>query len=159
MSWTADPATGNVYICPFSETDYRILCYDSAGTPLGEIVSESPQVAKTEIEIQDERDFVRGWLTALEGGEPQYSVECEPYPYRLPVSDLDVDSQGNIWARRGTEEIPYFDIWTPQGELVGQAVLEGIGPESSTWDFTIDGGGIVAYDQYPQDFQRIFVID
>ena len=159
MSWTADPRTGNVYVCPFSETDYRILCYDSEGTLQREIVSEAPEVEKTEKEIQDEKDFLRGWLTALEGGDPPYSVDCEPYPYRLPVCDLDVDVEGNIWARRGTEDTPCFDIWTPEGDLIGHAVLEGVGPESRTWDFTIDRGGIVAYDQYPQDFQRIFIID
>ena len=159
MSWTADPETGDVYIFPFNECDYRILRYDSHGALLGEIVSEAPVVEKTQLEIDQERDFIRGWLTALEGGEPQYSVDCEPYPYRLPVSDLDVDAQGNIWARRGTEDIPYFDIWTPEGELIGHAVLEDASPESRNWSFTIDRGGIVAFDQYPEDFQRIFVIE
>jgi len=158
MSWAADPETGNVYICPFSETDYRIFCYGPEGELFNEITAEAPVIEKSREEIQDETDFVRGWLTALEGGDPDYSVSCDPFPYRLPVSDLDVDGDGNIWARRGTEDVPFFDIWTPQGELVAQAVLQGVGPESRSWNFTIDKGGIAAFDEYPIDYQRIFII-
>lgn len=158
MSWTADPETGNVYVCPFSETEYRIFCYTADGSLFNEITTDSPQVEKSQREIQDEADFVRGWLTAVEGGDPGYNVQCTPFPYRLPVSDLDVDENGNIWARRGTEDVPFFDIWSPAGELVAQAVLEGVGAESRSWNFTIDKGGIAAYDEYPEDYQRIFII-
>ncbi|MCK5131227.1 MAG: hypothetical protein KAR40_03645 [Candidatus Sabulitectum sp.] len=158
-SWTADQNNGNVYISLFNETDYEILCFNQSGDLLNTITMDLEPVEKTEAEILGEIDYVTAFITALEGGEPQFNVECTPFPYRLPVSELCVDSQGNIWARRGTTDEPFFDIWTAEGDLVGQAVLNGVGRESRSWNFIMDAGGILAYDENPALFQQIFIIE
>lgn len=158
-SWTADQNNGNVYISLFNETDYEIQCFSKSGNLYNTITMDLEPVEKTEAEILGEIDHVIALLTALEGGEPQFNIECDPFPYRLPVAELCVDPEGNVWARRGTTEEPFFDIWTPEGYLVGQAVLNGVGSESRSWNFTIDAGGILAYDENPVLFQRIYIIE
>lgn len=158
-SWTADQNNGNVYISLFNETDYEIQCFSKSGELFNTISMDLEPVEKTEAEILEEIDHVIALLTALEGGEPQFNIECDPFPYRLPVAELCVDPEGNVWARRGTTVEPFFDIWTPEGDLVGQAVLSGVGSESRSWNFTIDAGGILAYDENPALFQRIYIIE
>jgi hypothetical protein len=158
-SWTADPATGRVYAAPFSETDYRILRFSPDGTELPPLEREVEAVRKTDEEIAADVEFVQQKLRSLEGGDPGYSVRVnEPWPYRLPVADLDVDAHGNLWALNGTADRPVFDIWAPDGTLAGRAVLADRGREAVSWEFTIDGHGILAYDTDPALYQKVYVI-
>jgi len=159
-SWTADPASGRVYAAPFSETDYRILRFGPDGTELSPLEREVPTVLKAEEEIARDVEYVQQKLRSLEGGNPGYSVQVnDPWPYRLPVLDLDVDAAGNLWALNGTLEEPVFDIWSPEGELMGKAVLVGLGARPLSWEFSMDRHGIVAYDTDPALCQRVYVIE
>ena len=158
-SWTADPASGRVYAAPFSQTDYRILRFGPDGTELPPLEREVAAVRKTDEEIARDVEYVQQKLRSLEGGDPGYSVQVnDPWPYRVPVADLDVDAEGNLWALNGTLPEPMFDIWSPDGELVGKAVLVGFGSRPLSWEFTMDGHGILAYDTDPVLCQRVYVI-
>ena len=159
-SWTADPASGRVYAAPFSETDYRILRYGPDGTELPPLEREVEAVRKSDEEIAADVEYVQQKLRSLEGGDPGYSVQVnDPWPYRLPVLDLDVDAEGNLWALNGTLEEPVFDIWSPEGDLAGRAVLVGLGSRPLSWEFSMDEHGILAYDTDPILCQRVYVIE
>jgi len=159
-SWTADPASGRVYAAPFSETDYRILRFGPDGTELSPLEREVAAVRKTDEEIARDVEYVQQKLRSLEGGDPGYSVQVnDPWPYRVPVADLDVDAAGNLWALNGTLPEPVFDIWSPDGELVGKAVLVGFGSRPLSWEFTMGEHGILAYDTDPALCQRVYLIE
>ncbi len=116
-------------------------------------------VPLTEEEIHIADEFVRQRLSNLEGGDPQYNVHVtDPITHRLPVIDLEIDSCGNLWARRGTEDEPFFDIWSAEGELIGSAVMTGVGSESSSWEFEVCDQGILAYDMDPDLYQKVYLI-
>jgi len=159
-SWTADPASGRVYVAPFFECDYRILRFEPDGTELPTLELEVDPVPLTTEEMRLEQVFIEERLRALEGGDPDYSVEIiDPWDHRLPVLELDVDGEGLLWARRGTEDDPFFDIWSPDGVLLGQAVLPGLGPRSLSLRFSFDEGGILAYDEDPDLYQQIYIVE
>ena len=159
VSLAVDTAHGIVYIALNSDHDYRIERYTLDGEQLAPLELEVEAVALTEDEIRVEEEFIRMRLTSLEGGEPQYNVQLtDPMTHRLSVTDLEISPEGNLWARRGAEDEPYFDIWSPGGELIGSVVLQGVGPRSRTWEFEVCDLGILAYDMDPDLYQKIYLI-
>ena len=159
VSLAVDTVNGIVYIAPNSGTDYRIDRFTLDGEQIAGLELEVEIVPLTEDEIRIEEEFIRMRLTSLEGGEPQYNVQLtDPLTHRLPVTDLEISPDGNLWARRGAEDEPFFDIWSPEGELIGSAVLPGVGPRSRTWEFEVCDSGILAYDIDPDLFQKVYLI-
>lgn len=159
VSLAVDTLNGIVYVAPYSGTDYLIERYTLEGEHLADLELEVEAVPLTENEIRIEEEFIRMRLSSLEGGEPQYNVHLtDPLKHRLPVIDLEIGPNGNLWARRGTEDEPFFDVWSPGGELIGSVVLPGVGPRSRTWEFEVCETGILAYDADPDLYQKIYLI-
>jgi len=160
ISIAVDTLNNIVYLTPYSGTDYVIERYSLDGERLTDLELEIETVPLTEEEIHIAEEFVRQRLSNLEGGEPQYNVHVtDPITHRLPVIDLEIDSCGNLWARRGTEDEPYFDIWSAEGELIGNAVMAGAGSESRSWEFELCSNRILVYDTDPDLYQKIYIID
>ncbi len=159
VSMAVDTTHCIVYLAPNADTDYRIQRFTLDGEQLTDLELEVETIPLTADEIRIEEEFIRMRLTSLEGGEPQYNVQLtDPLTHRLPVTDLEISPDGNLWARRGAEDEPFFDIWSPEGELIGSAVLPGVGPRSRTWEFEVCDEGILAYDIDPELFQKIYLI-
>jgi len=159
VSLAVDTLNGIVYISPYSGTDYRIERFTLDGEQLADLELDVEMVPLTEEEIRIEEEFVRIRLSSLEGGNPQYNVQVtDPITHRLPIIDLEIGPDGNLWARRGTEDEPFFDIWSPEGELVGSVVLTGVGQKSRSWEFEVCENGILAYDLDPDLYQKVYLI-
>ena len=155
FNWTADPVTGRVYIAPFEEGRYVVHRLDPVGEPIGDLVMETPLIEREQFELQVEKDYVAHWLTAAEGGDPGYSVQCEPWPYRLPISEMSVDDSGNLWVLRGLDDIPVFDIWSPEGDLTGRAELRGM--TNGDIRFEVGAGRMLFYYENPTDYQKVYI--
>ena len=159
VSLAVDTQNGIVYIAPNSGTDYRIKRFTLDGEQLTDLELDVETIPLTEEEIRIEEEFVRLRLSSLEGGEPEYNVQLtDPITHRLPVTDLEISQDGNLWARRGAEDEPFFDVWSPEGELVGNVVLPGVGPKSRSWRFEVCDMGILAYDSDPDLYQKVYLI-
>ena len=161
ISIAVDTLNNIVYLTPYSGTDYLIERYSLDGERLTDLELEIETVPLTEDEIRVAEEFVRQRLSSLEGGNPQYNVHLtDPITHRIPVIDLEIDSCGNLWARRGTEDKPFFDIWSAEGELIGSAVMAGAGPERLSWEFELcSNDRMLAYDTDPDLYQKIYMID
>jgi hypothetical protein len=159
VSLAVDTLNGIVYVAPYSGTDYLIERFMLNGEQLSNLELDVEPVLLTEEELRVEEEFISQKLSSLEGGEPQYNVQLtDPLLYRIPVCDIEVDGNGNLWARRGTENEPFFDIWSPEGERIGEAVMNGIGEDSRSWEFEISEMGILAYDSDPDLYQKVYII-
>ncbi len=157
--FAVDTVNGIVYLAPLNGTDYRIERFSLHGELLGSMELDIPPVPLTEEEIRLEKEYISQRLAGLEGGEPDYNIELsDPITNRIPIINLEIGPDGNLWARRGTEDEPYFDIWSPDGELVGKAVLRGVGSRSRSWRFEVGPRGILAYDTDPEYYQKIYMI-
>ncbi len=154
LSWTADRNSGEVYIAPYENNRYLVYHFSVEGDLLNTIELDIQQVPRTEEEIADEAAYLRARLTALNGRD--MGIDLEPYPTRRSITGLGVASDGNLWVRRGTEDEALLDLWTPEGELVKSYTLPG---SSLSWNFTFCSEGILAFDENPKDFQRVFLVE
>jgi hypothetical protein len=148
---------GNVYIAPYSSEEYLVRALSREGEEILQITrNDIDPVRRTPEEIRAEKDYMEGWLRSI--GASGVVIDFEPNPYRWMVSSLGVDGEGRIWVRRGTELLPFFDVYGPDGELLFTASVEGISDEGQFWVTHIDEHGFLAYSENPVDYQRIYVI-
>jgi len=100
---------GVVAFAERSSSIYRIQLYLPEGDSLATIRYSLTPVAKTPEEIAAER---RRFERAME--EP--GSEWEPDPNRLAIRSMGFDNLGRLWARRGTEISPVFDVFDAAGQ-------------------------------------------
>ena len=153
LYWTADRNIGDVYIAPYEDNRYLVYRYSPEGVLLNTIELEMEQVLKTDHEIADEAAYLRARLTALNGRD--MGIEIEPYVHRRSITGLGISGEGNLWVRRGTHDDALLDLWTPEGELLQSYTVPGA---SLSWKFSFCPQGILAYDENPEFFQRLFII-
>jgi len=148
---------GNVYFAPLSSEKYEITVFSPEGDTLLEISRDAERIAKSEEEIQLEKE----WVEVLFGGHDAGSmvVEYNPDPCRNMIADIGVDSEGRIWVRRGTVLSPVFDVYDSDGNMMFTAEAPAIADEPQLWDFVIDEYGIMAYPRNPEDYQKIYILE
>lgn len=147
---------GHVYLAPNSSEEFLINVYDHQAQLVRSIGLDVPRVAKTEEEIREEKAWMEMHLENM--GVSGVLIEFEPDPYRRMVTDLGLDSQGRLWARRGTELEPVFEVFSPEGEHLFTARVPGVGDAGQFWSFTIEPEGMAAYSSNPALFQQVFIL-
>ena len=75
------------------------------------------------------------------------------------ITDLGLDLQGRIWARRGTQLNPVFEVFSNDGEHIFTAEIPGIGDAGQFWNFSIDEQGMAAYSSNPELYQQIYLLE
>jgi hypothetical protein len=148
---------GNVYLTPMSTEDYIVQVFDPDGNLTLEFRRDMQQVAKTEDEITEEKEWMEAWLTSL--GVNGVLIEYEPDPYRFMTGDIGFDAQGRIWVRRGTILVPVFDVYDSTGEFLFAAEVEGVGEDAQFWDFVIDEHGMMAYSLNPEYYHKVWIME
>ena len=156
--YTADPATGRIYVSPFNEDNYSILCYEADGTSAGTITADYTPVPKTDEEIESEKNFIEFFLRNSESNNPNFNYECDPWPNHFAVTGLYIGPDGNLWAMRGGMDVPTFDIWSQDHELVGTATSEGLPSEGSSWKFVFSPEHAVAWNENPENYQKLYIL-
>ena len=152
--WTADRETQEVYVAPYQDNVYIIYRYSPEGELIGTIEMDIEQVPRTDEEKAEVAAYLRARLAVLNGTD--MGVEIAPYPNRRSIEGLGIDGQGYLWVRRGTEVPVRLDRWTPSGELIGSYTVPGSDPY---WRFSFCHDGILAYNENPDEYQRIFVME
>lgn len=154
ICWTADPATGDVYVAPYEENAYVVHSYSANGRMQGSVEMELEPVPRSQSEMNEQAVYIRARLTTLNGRD--MGIDIEPYPNRRSIASIGVDGEGCLWVRRGTEDEAILDRWTPEGELLGSYRV----PDSDLyWKFSFCPQGILAYNGNPDSYQRVFVMD
>jgi hypothetical protein len=148
---------GRVYLAPNSSEDFLINVFDDQAQLLRSISLDVPRVAKSEQEIREEKAWMELHLENM--GVNGVLIEYEPDPYRRMITDLGLDSQGRIWARRGTQLNPVFEVFSGDGEHLFTAEIPGIGDAGQFWNFTIDEQGMAAYSSNPELYQQIYLLE
>ncbi|MFO7949217.1 MAG: hypothetical protein R6U36_02485 [Candidatus Fermentibacteraceae bacterium] len=147
---------GRIYLAPRSSEDFVIEVYSFEGELLQTIEHDVARARKTPEEIREEKDWMEQRLENM--GVSGVVIEFEPDPYRRMITDLGVDGQGRIWARRGTELSPVFEVFSPEGEHLFTAEMPQVGEEGQFWEFAIEDGGMAAFSTNPELFQQIYVL-
>jgi hypothetical protein len=152
----AGDGRGRIYLAPRSSEDFVIEVYSFEGELLHTIEHDVARARKTPEEIREERDWMEQRLQNM--GVSGVVIEFEPDPYRRMITDLGVDGQGRIWARRGTELSPVFEVFSPEGEHLFTAEMPQVGEEGQFWEFAIEEEGMAAFSTNPELFQQIYIL-
>jgi sugar lactone lactonase YvrE len=148
---------GYVFISPLTSEEYLVEGFSPDGERFLEITAEAVQVAKSDEEIREEKFYVETLLESY--GASGVVIDYEPDPFRNTISDIDADSQGRLWVRRGTERTPVFDVYDYDGELLFTAHVPSITEDGDYWDFTIDEYAIMAFSANPEIYQKIYLLE
>lgn len=120
-----------------------------------------PPVVQNGLPVDMEEGFVPGtWMvsyayqdeTGSSGMQSTNAPELHPF-----ISDLGVDTDGNIWARRGGVEENLWDVLSPEGEWLRVVVVEAFTPESIP-KVVMGSGGFIAFELNPEDVCHVLVL-
>ena len=155
MTWTSD-RDGNVFIGPRDTEEYVIRGFDINGEQFVEISLDFPMVAKSEQEIIDEAEF---WNDRSRNMGADGTIDFQPDPFRWKIHSMGVDTDHNLWVRRGTEETPTFDIFDYDGNYLYQATIPFIsGYSGLLWEIRVDEFGVLAWSLDPPDgYQKLYI--
>mgnify|MGYP001128130589 CR=1 FL=1 len=171
IAFTAD-LDGTVYFSPMSVEEYRITGVDVQGDTVLTLAEDYTPVPKTDEEIRRETEDFYAFLerraesgggrggAGLAGDISPGDVDFEPEPYRYAIASLGVDGDGNIWAQRGWETCPFFDVWSPSGEKLFTVSLssEADAYRCADYTFAVGAHGLLAFEPDPEDFPEVLVI-
>ncbi len=157
-SYAVNSETGSVFVAPFNEDRYEILCFNSDGSQMGTIAMEHTPIPKTDEALQEEKSFVEFFLRSSEGDNPELNYSCDPWPNYLPVTGLFIGPGGNLWARRGGTAEMTFDIWDRNLEPAGTAVLSGVSGKDDGWQMVIGRDYALLWNENPGDYQKIYIL-
>lgn len=142
---------GIVYFSLRNGDVYSVRGWDIVGAEMLEISLDLPSVEKTMEEMKAESTYVTNYWASRGNVGPQY--EFRPAPLKDMVISINIGPDGNLWVRRGTTQIPFFDIFDPaDGELLRQAVFIDDG---YSWKFEISRNGILAWEEDPEEFYQV----
>lgn len=153
----ATTADGRVFCAPLSTERYHVMGYRPDGTELMEIEREFDRVRKTEEEMAEEKELVTQRM--ISGGAPAYMAESyEPHPYRPATGGLGIGPEQRLWVRLGTVNNPTYHVYDLEGEHLFDAELDYPG-DADSWQVYMGEGGFLAFDQNPEDYPRIYVLE
>ncbi|MCK4505956.1 MAG: hypothetical protein KAW14_10080 [Candidatus Aegiribacteria sp.] len=149
---------GIVFIASRDSEEYLITGFDANGNEFVEISLDLPQVKKSEEEIRDEAAFYNQRARNMGYGA---QTNYEPNPFRWKIHSMGIDDQKRLWVRRGTEEIPTFDIFDFEGNHLFTANIPAIsGYSGLLWEIKIDEYGILAWSLNPSDgYQKLYTLE
>jgi hypothetical protein len=146
-----------IYFALKDPYDYRITGWDTTGTEILSISRDMTPVEKTPEEMADESLYVNSYIQRMTGGGGGFPFEYSPDPYKDMIVDLDMGPDGNLWARRGTRQEPFFDIYDLQGNLLGHAIFPGDG---WSWQTEVTPRGILAWEDDPvEGYQKLYLLE
>ncbi|MCD4847004.1 MAG: hypothetical protein K8R76_02300 [Candidatus Aegiribacteria sp.] len=152
----AATADGDVYIAPRSTEEALVIAFDSIGQEKYRFELDLEPVARTEDEMEMERNILRAKAIASD----ENPAGLEPNPYKPLIRGLEVDGSGNLWVLQGGPSIPTFNVFDSSGEFLYTARVAGNPPDGSTWRFYMDENGILAYAEDPASgFQKIYMLE
>jgi hypothetical protein len=157
FSFAASATNGRVFRAPMTSEMYSIDCYEPDGTLYLTIDKPYTPVPKTPEEIADETAMVEERMAS--SGAPAEMINWEPEPNRASIAGLYLDRQDRLWVRRGWEDIPTFDVFDQEGQLLFVAAVECEPQEGRYWQVSVDDGGILAFSANPTDYPRLYMLE
>lgn len=143
--------SGIVYFSLKNGEEYSISGWNTEGTEMLNISLDLPPVEKTMEEMKAESTYVTSYLASRGNAGPEY--EFHPDPLKDMIIGINIGPDGNLWARRGTTQTPFFDIFDPiNGELLKQAIFIDDG---YSWNFEVSRNGILAWEEDPEDCYQV----
>ncbi|MCK5841779.1 MAG: 6-bladed beta-propeller [Candidatus Sabulitectum sp.] len=166
----ASDIQGRVFTSTTSTDNYLINGFFPDGELFLEIQLPYDAIAKTQQEMDKEiEDFntsLENRATSGGGGRmqgmgvqiPADELNYEPLPDHYAISELMIDPQERIWARRGSEPLPYFDVFDLEGELLFTAAVEEGDPDSQDWTIVVGENNLLGFSSDPEGYPKVVIL-
>ena len=152
---TCTDGNGNVYFSPMDPYKYEIIGWDSTGTEIMRIIRDIDPVEKTPEELEYEAFYANSYLERISSGPVPF--EFEPLACKILIDELRIGPDGNLWARLGTHNEPFFDVFDLDGNLLKQAILPA---EGLSWETEVTPNGILAWEEDPvSGYQVLYLLE
>ena len=136
--------------------EYRVTGWNPAGEEILSICLDIEPVNKTTDEIAAESTYVNNYISRISSGGDAGLV-FEPDPFKDMVIGVDIGPDGNLWVRRGTTDMPFFDIFdTESGVLLHHTVFP---VDGWSWKTSVSPDGILAWEEDPEEgYQKLYIL-
>ncbi len=151
--FTAD-RQGNVFLAHLSP-DYIVEGFRAGGERFLTIERECPPVNKTPEEIQEEKEWIEGYLSSV--GASGVVISFTPDPCRDAIAEVETDGMERLWIRRGTVAEPVFDVYDYDGNQLFTVNMPAM--DGTVWDYCFGPDAVVAYPLNPVEWQKLYIID
>ncbi|MBN1433901.1 hypothetical protein JW921_04020 [Candidatus Fermentibacterales bacterium] len=153
----ATDGRGRVFISDMAAERYGIRVLDAAGSPLDTFELDAGLV---EMDMETDVGYVMPVFTVgvryQEDDSAGGAIVSSRPGLRPFVADMGVDSAGNLWARRGTVDDHVWDVFSPDGEHVGEVVLRGV-PEDELVLLHLNRHGMAATLPFTDEYPRVYL--
>lgn len=145
---------GRVYVSTPSSEEYSIRCYDPSGELIRTLDRPFSRMRRTEEDMQMERDAMEVLRQNRRGGP---MPEWEPDPYCAAITSLSVVGD-ELWARRGTETVPFYDVYDLDGNPLYTCSADEL-PYSSDVVLVPGTDFCLAFRVNPDDYPVVYVLE
>jgi len=149
---------GTVYMAISSDTTWSFAGFTPDGDTVLSVEKAWEPVPKTARELE-EGEYSESLSWNDEGGSSiSRGRRTEGIsPWRTAISSLDVDHMGRIWVGQGWIDVPTFEVYSPQGELLFVASVPGL-EDTEGIQYAMGEGGMVGYDTEPMDYPKVYLL-
>ncbi len=145
-----------VYFSLKDSEEYRITGWNPEGEEVLSISMDLAPAAKSAEEMAAESTYVTNYASRMGGGGGP-SLKFEPDPFKDMVIGVDTGPDGNLWVRRGTTDVPFFDIFDSEGNLLHHTVFPR---EGWSWKTSVSPEGILAWEEDPETgYQVLYLLE
>ncbi len=149
---------GSVLVAEISDTLFSVTGF----SPEGEEFLSIHEVRERTPMTQEEIDAGGlGMSIMVMNGEASADMNRmeTTYPWRNVIGSIGVDSQSRIWVELACEDLPVFQVYDYSGKLLFIAVTDAEFTPVTRPNFKVDAGGVLAYDQDPMDYPKIYLFE
>ena len=147
---------GSVLLAEISDTLFSVTGFSPEGEEFLSILEERERTPMTPEEIDAGGLGMSIMVMNGEASADMNRMETT-YPWRNVIGSIGVDSQSRIWVELASEDLPVFQVYDYSGRLLFIAVTDVEFTPVTRPTFRVDTGGVLAYDQDPMDYPKIYL--
>ena len=149
---------GSVLVAEISDTLFSVTGFSPEGEEFLNIHEVRDRTPMTQEEIDAGGLGMSIMVMNGEASADMNRMETT-YPWRNVIGSIGVDSQSRIWVELACEDLPVFQVYDYSGELLFIAVTDVEFTPITRPSFKVDAGGVLAYDQDPMDYPKIYLFE
>lgn len=149
---------GNLFVSRVENPVWMVQVYGEGSEPVDSILAFPGR----ERSAASDSTMIPGVLSvryAFSDGDNGTQMEMVNMPELHPfISALGVDSEGNIWCRRGGFPGDVWDVMSPAGEYLREVF--SVLPDSAYFiQMDVTPNGILAFDLFTEDYHKLYIME
>lgn len=155
LDFAAGP-DGSVFVAELSDSLFLLRGFSPDGS---EFLTVREEMERTPLTPEELEAGSLSFSISIENGEASAEMgrTDDVHPWRSVIRSVGADRQGRIWVEMGNTDAPLFRVYDHSGELLFLAVTDVPFTQVGRPSFTVDRGGVLAFDRDPEDYPKVYV--